>query len=70
LFGPGGEKKRTFNLEAIHNFGQQAHFCLMTAIDAYRVPKNGVFMGNHHYKVAEEFNLLESSSTAFHDEPR
>jgi CDP-6-deoxy-D-xylo-4-hexulose-3-dehydrase len=34
--------------------------------NADQVQENGLFIGNHHYEMAEEFNLLETALMEFH----
>ena len=38
--------------------------------NADKVHENGLFIGNHHYKMEEEFNLLANALASFHDELR
>jgi len=43
------------------------HTPLPALPNADQVHENGLFIGNHHYEMIEEFNLLESALREFHE---
>jgi hypothetical protein len=42
------------------------HIRLPALSNADQVHENGLFIGNHHYQMIKEFNLLESALREFH----